>query len=516
MKLLAKPFGFETGGKPVVILNKSDAETLGVHALERVLVSAKEKSIIAIVDISSQFCLPGEIGISEEIKTALNVKLGDTLNVKIAPAPESVEFIRQKISGLRLDAHQMYAIVKDIVEKHLSDIEMSAFVTSLCFHGLSLDEAYHLSEAMFLTGKKLEIKGRTIVDKHSIGGIPGDKTSLLVVPIIAAAGLTIPKTSSRAITSPAGTADRMEVLAPVSHTAEEIKKIVKKTNGCLVWGGALDLAPADDSLIKIEFPLGIDPLLLPSIMSKKRSVGANFLVIDIPTGRGAKIKTTGEANNLAQQFIALGHKMNITVQCAATFGEQPLGYAVGPALEAQEALNTLIGNYSSEVLEKATHIAGMLLELTGKVRNGKEIAMNIIKSKKAERKMREIIAEQGGNEKIKPEDIPVGSKFVDIKSEKDGRVFWIKNSDIVLIAREAGAPKDAGAGIRFFVKMGDPVKKGQTIMRIYSNNSQNLETALKLAENLEPIIIGKKYEEKMLIEKIPSKIPHKKFVIIER
>jgi AMP phosphorylase len=518
MKLMVRPLSFETGKKYIIIIHELDAAKLGIHPLDRVIISTEKDSLVAIVNTTKDFVIPGEVAICTEIKENLKVKLGDYVSVKPAPLPESVEFIKQKLYGMRLDASQMLAIVKDTIENHLSDIEMAAFVSALQLHGLTLDEAYNLSIAMQATGKKLDIKAKVIADKHSIGGIPGDKTSLIVVPIIAAAGITIPKTSSRSITSPAGTADRMEVLAPVSHSIDEIQKIVKKTNGCLVWGGALDLAPADDAFIKIEHPLGIDPLLLPSIMSKKKSVGANFLVIDIPTGRGAKIKTTGEAYRLAQEFIKLGKRMDITVQCAATFGEQPLGYGVGPALEAYEALNTLCGKHSAELVEKATTIAGILLEMVGKAKpgEGKGLAFEILKSGKAEKKMREIIAAQGGNEKIKPEQIPFGAHYVDVISEEDGRVFWIKNSDIVAIARTAGAPGDQGAGIRLFAKMGDSVKKGEPLLRIYSNNTQSLNIAEKLCSELKPIIVGRRYEERMLIERFEQAKAHKKFYMIER
>ena len=131
------------------------------------------------------------------------------------------------------------AIVKDVVERHLSTVEIAAFLTALSIHGLSTGETEALSRAMISTGKTIDFGTGPILDKHSVGGIPGDKTSMLVVPIVAAAGFTIPKTSSRAITSPAGTADRVETLCPVNLSIKEIKEVVKKTNGCLVWGGSL-------------------------------------------------------------------------------------------------------------------------------------------------------------------------------------------------------------------------------------------------------------------------------------
>jgi AMP phosphorylase len=367
---------------------------------------------------------------------------------------------------------------------------------------------------MALTGKTLDLGKKEIYDKHSIGGVPGDKTSMMVVPIIGAAGLTIPKTSSRAITSPAGTADRFECLAPVNLDLEEIKKVVKKINCCLVWGGAVDLAPADDMFIKIEYPLSIDPLLLPSVMSKKKAVGAKYLVIDIPTGEGAKVKTTKDAEHLADQFIDLGKKLGIKTVGASTYGEQPIGHAIGPALEAREALSILMkGKGPQDAIDKVANIAGMLLDFKlGS--GGKEEAMRLLHSGKAYRKLQAIIEAQGGDPKIKPEDLPVGKEVAEVKSGVSGVVGWINNHSIVEISRAAGTPKDRGAGMMLHKKIGDPVRKGETLFEIYADKNYKLQRALKIAGDSRVIGVGKKHD--MLLEKIPMHLQHPKYFILER
>lgn len=515
MKLKAKPLSLEVGGKAVVILNKQDADFLGLHALDRVRIKSNGKELVAIADITKKIASPGEVVTNDQVTACLNLRQGYQIEVKHEKYPDSVNYIKEKISGGRLERQKIKSIIQDIVQKKLSDLELAAFVTALYIHGTSMDEIESLSRAMIETGKTLKIPGKTICEKHSIGGIPGDKTSLLAVPIIAAAGLTIPKTSSRAITSPAGTADRMEVLAPVSLTAEEILHIVKKTNGCLVWGGAIDLAPADDAFVQIEYPLGIDPLLLPSIMSKKKAVNANYVVIDIPTGRGAKIKTIGEARSLSEDFIELGKRLGMNISTAITFGEQPLGYAIGPALEAREALLALEGKGPRDLIDKVVSVTGILFDMVGKDKSGKAVAQEILTSGKAEKKFRQIIAEQGGDPKVKPSDIPLGEE-AKIKSEKEGKVLWIKNAEIAAIAKAAGAPKDKGAGVLLSVKIDSKVRKGDALFSIYSENKIHLENALKLVEELQPIIVGKSLEEKMLLDKVPSKIPHRRLFMLER
>jgi AMP phosphorylase len=335
------------------------------------------------------------------------------------------------------------------------------------------------------------------------------------VPIVAAAGFTIPKTSSRAVTSPAGTADRVETLCPVNLSINEIKAVVEKTNGCLVWGGALDLAPADDLFIQVEYPLGIDPLLLPSIMSKKKAIGATHITIDIPTGNGAKIKNMTEAYTLASDFVDLGKRLGMNIQCALTFGEQPIGHAVGPALEAQEALTTLMGAGPPDLKEKAISLAGMLFEMVG-VEGGRQKAEHVLRSGRAKKKLREIIEAQGGNPRIKPDEIPVGANKAEVTANQAGRVLWISTEDIVNIAKAAGAPREKGAGVVLKAKLGEAVKKDGALLEIYAERSGKLESALELAKRLQPIVLSKKPEEQMLLDRVPEKVASDKPFMLER
>jgi AMP phosphorylase len=511
--LKAKIVGLEAE-KPIVILNKEDAEDIDVRPSDRVELISKGKKGTAIVNVAARFVKPGEIGLYGEIADHMKAKSNDKIEIIPSEPPASLIHIREKLSGKTLKEEAIRKIVEDAVHRRLSEIEMTAFVTALYNHGSTTSEVAALSRAMALTGKTLDLGKKKIYDKHSVGGCPGDETSVLVVPIVGAAGLTIPKTSSRAITSPAGTADRFECLAPVELNLEEIKEVVEKINCCLVWGGAVDLAPADDLFIKIEYPLSIDPLLLPSVMSKKKAVGTKYLVIDIPTGEGTKIKTTKEAENLAESFIELGKKLKINTVGASTYGEQPIGYAIGPALEAREALTTLMyGKGPEDLVDKVTHIAGILLDFKMK-KGGKQEALRLLRSGKAYKKLREIIEAQGGDPDIKPDYLEIGPKRAEVKSSVAGSVGWIDNHSIVEIARAAGTPKDRGAGILLHKKMGDNVKKGDTLFKIYAKKGYKLERALKLAKELRVIGVGKKVE--MLLEKIPRKVEHPKYFILER
>ncbi len=495
-------------------MDDETAGLLGVHSSDRVRITYKNNETIAIVNVAGNFPR-NSVGLYEEISTKLGMKTGDNVEVQPAERPEGLSHVQAKIRGERLRESEIKVIVQDVIERHLSDTELASFVTALYIHGISMDEVEALSKAMVKTGRTVTFDKGPILDKHSIGGIPGDKTSILIVPLIAAAGQVIPKTSSRAVTSPAGTADRVETLCPVNLTIKEIKEVVKKTNGCIVWGGALELAPADDLFIQVEYPLAIDPLLLPSIMSKKKAMGVTHVIIDIPTGRGAKIKTNGEAHTLAYDFVDLGKRLGINVHCAVTYGEQPLGYAIGPALEAREALSTIMGKGPVDLREKATSIAGMLFEMVG-IENGKQKAEGLLKSGKAERKLREIIEAQGGRPTIRPEEITVGDKKAEITTEKEGRVLWINNESIAQIAREAGAPKEKGAGVILKTKLGEHIDKDGVLFQVYAERNTKLEAAIDLADKLQPLRLSKKPEERMLMDQIPARTTYKKTFTLER
>jgi len=420
---------------------------------------------------------------------------------------DTIDLIKKSLNGERLTKDEMKKIIEDSLLGRIPDVAIAAFIVRQHLKPFTMEEIADLTIAMVETGDTADF-GPATVDKHSIGGVPGNKVSLLIVPIVASTGLKIPKTSARSITT-IGTADTFEVLANVDLKLEEVVEVVNKTNGCIVWGGALKIAPADDLFIqKVESILRIDPIsqLLASIMAKKAAMGVKYLVVDIPQGKGTKAETIDDAMRLARMFVDLGNRLGIHVEAAVTYGDQPIGHAVGPALEAREALMTLEGEWvSTSLVEKAAGLAGILFEMTGKAPHGRghEIAKEILRSGKALKKMREIIEAQGGDPKIKSKDVPVGQYTAEIEAPADGYVVAIDNRAIMAIVRAAGAPKDKGAGVVVHKKGGRYVKRGETIMTIYSNSESRLDEALSLARTLEPMVI-----EGM----IRRRIPHTQFL----
>jgi len=501
VKLKAKLIDLEVG-KRMVLLHEKDAQEIGTLAHDWVKITSGKQNVITFVDTTKSYLNQGEIGIFRDVSDDFKVKEGAEIFISSASPPESIRFIHKKMTGTPLNKEEYHAIIKDLVDHKLSEVQVSAFLLSEEFHGLTMDEVEYLTRAMVETGTIIDFD-RPCYDKHSIGGVPGNKVTLLIVPIVAAAGLLIPKTSSRAITSASGTADTMEMLANVEFDATELKEIVLKTSGAIVWGGKLGSAPADDLLIRVEHPLNIDPVgqMLASIMSKKLSVGADHVVIDIPVGAGAKIATMEEARKLAQSFVELSERFRIHLQCGITYGGQPVGHMVGPALEAKEAFMALQGKGPASLVEKSTALAGILLEMGFKAQpgQGKDLAKEILSSGKALEKMREIIEIQGGNPKIRPEDIAVGQHTMAVKAPCDGFVTNVSNAAITAIARAAGAPRERGAGVALRWKRGYKVKKNDVLFEIYAERASKLSSAYNLALMMTPVTI-----EGMLLHKIPE------------
>ncbi|MFH1972048.1 MAG: thymidine phosphorylase family protein, partial [archaeon] len=425
----------------------------------------------------------GEIGFFEEAMKKVGAK--GRVDVDIADQPRSIEYIKRKLHGEELNAEEYDELVKDIVHDEFSDVELTYFVSGCYAKGLNMDEAVSLTNAIVNNGEKFKFNKGVVVDKHCIGGVPGNRTTMVVVPIIASLGYKMPKTSSRSITSPSGTADTMEVVAPVKLSADKIKKIVNKHNGVIAWGGGVNLAAADDKLIRIRHPMSLDPLgmMLASIMAKKKAVGSTHVLIDIPYGKGAKVEKKNDALKLKELFIAMGKKLNIKIKVVLTDGSQPIGSGIGPALEVADVIAVLKGNGPNDLREKSIFLATEMLKMLD-VKNPKEKVLEILESGKAYSKFREIIVAQGGK---KRPHVPKASLFYEYKATSNGKVKEIHNKEISKLARIAGAPDDKTAGLYLRVRRNNKIKKGEILFTLYAESKMKLETAITYLKTIKPI-----------------------------
>ncbi|MBD3259671.1 AMP phosphorylase [Candidatus Woesearchaeota archaeon] len=499
MKFKVKPISIKTGDL-IALTHINDAVALDVYPQDRILIKRGSKSATAIVDVAKgeEFVKPGTVGLFKEVCDLLGIKKDGVVSIKVGEKPVSVAFIKQKLEGKEMSEDKMRTVINDISRNRLSKAEITYFVAACYLNGLSLKETVALTRSMFESGNILKPKSKKVFDKHCIGGLPGNRTTPLVVPICAAAGLTIPKTSSRSITSPAGTADTMEVLANVTIPIKKMKKIVDKTKGCFVWGGALNLAPADDEIIKVEHPLSLDAegQLLASILAKKLSVSATDILIDIPVANDAKVdRKTGE--HLKRKFLSLAKKFKVKMQVILTDGRQPIGNGIGPALEARDVLWIYEKDIRApkDLKQKAIQVAGPLLEMAGKAKKGKGhvLAGKILNSGEAYKKFLEIIKAQGA--KITHSSkIPTARYKYNYKSKQAGKVFDIDNHMIAAVAKGAGAPIVKSAGIYLRKHINDNVAQGDILFTVYSNSKRKLKYAKSLLKR-NPIFIRSKKEK---------------------
>ena len=480
----------------------------GFKALSKVEVRTNGHSILATLNVVDDEAIVacGQLGLSKTAFAQMGVADGHSVRVSQAEPPESIGALHQKLNGERLNLEAFRSIVRDIADHRYSKIELTAFVVACNRDELDREEVYFLTEAMIAAGRRLDWHEPMVVDKHCIGGIPGNRTSMLVVPIVAAHGLLFPKTSSRAITSPAGTADTMEVMANVELPIEKLEEIVRKHRGCLAWGGTASLSPADDVLISVERPLSLDSpgQMVASILSKKIAAGSSHLVLDIPIGPTAKVRSMPEAQKLRRLFESVARRTKLSLDVVITDGRQPIGFGIGPVLEARDVMQVLENDPRApmDLRQKALRLAGRLIECDPDVRGGDgfAIARDILDSGRALAKMLAIIEAQGSKsfDHNHPE---LGTLVHDELASAAGFVTSIDNLQLARIAGLAGAPKVKNAGVDLRVKLGDAVQPGDTLYRIHASYPADLDFAVHASQRNSGFGIGSAAEvPRMFVE----------------
>ncbi len=476
-------------GRPVVILSPNTSKLLNVHVNEKVKISVNKKSFYAVVDVFSDITKDNEIGFSYEVMSFFNLKKNSFVEVVPADSTKAGKIINKKINGEKLSKEELKEIIKEISNNNLTEAEIAFFISAEKIHGMSLKEIFYLTKSMIETGRRLKFKKDIIADKHCIGGIAGNRTTPIVISICASAGLTLPKTSSRAITSAAGTADTIETIARVDFTREEILKIVERVGACLVWNGALNLSPSDDKIIHIERMLNLDvePQLIASIMSKKISAGSNHILIDIPY-KGGKFPSIEKAKELGKKFLWIAKKFGVKLRTVYTDGRQPIGNGIGPILEMMDILKVLKGDGPEDLKEKAIYLSSELMDLAG-IKNAKEKAREILESGKAFEKFKEIINAQNGKNDFEKriKKLKFARYKKEIFAQREGKIKEIDNKKINLLCRILGAPETKSAGVYLYKKIGF-VDKGEKVITLYSESEKKLEEGIKYFKEFEPIV----------------------------
>lgn len=485
MSLKIRRIGLHTQREPIVIMRKDCpvCRSEGLAARSQVLLRAGDREVTAILfqqddnDLGSD-----EVGLSEAAWKLLGGREGELVQVTHLPPVESLRWVRRRIFGNELSQAAFTDIVTDVVAGRYSDVQLAAFITSGSALPFSDDETFALTLAMAQAGTQLQWGSALVVDKHSVGGLPGNRTTPIIVAIAAACGITIPKTSSRAITSPAGTADAMATVTNVDIDIETMKNVVEREGGCLASGGGITLSPADDIFIGIERQLDVDPegQLIASVLSKKMAGGASRVVLDIPVGPTAKLRSREAADRLASRITAISKRLGMEATCVISDGSQPVGRSIGPALEMMDVLSVLRREPDGpqDLRDRALRLAATVLELGEKAPPGAghELAEQILGDGRAYRKFEAICRAQG-----RFEEPPRSQLQCTVGATCDGRLAELDNRKIAMTAKLAGAPDSPAAGLRLHVKKGDMVSTGQPVMTLHADTEAELAYALTYA-----------------------------------
>ena len=487
--------GIDTYQEPIVYL-RADSHVCraeGFDALSRVELRLDGRHLVATLNVvHAASALPlalDQAGLSEAAWRSLGGSEGDSVGI-MHPAPvESFSHVRAKIFGHAFTATALRAIIEDVVAGHYSAIETAAFIAACASERFDLDETIALTRAMVEAGSQLRWESHTVMDKHCVGGIPGNRTTLIVVPIVAALGVMIPKTSSRAITSPSGSADTMETLAPVALDETRMRRVVEREGGCIVWGGAVNLSPADDILIRVERPLDLDSdaQLVASVISKKVAAGSTHVVIDLPTGATAKVRTAEAATALSARLAEVGRAFDLVVEVMPSDGSQPIGRGIGPALEARDVVAVLrnAADAPRDLRERSLRIAGRILEIAGIAAPGAgaSLARTALDDGRAWHKLQAIAEAQGGLR------TPCVARYRhEVTAAHGGVVFGIDNRRLSRIAKLAGAPATQTAGIDLHVRVSSPVAPGEPLYTIHADAPGELAYALEYARRQADVI----------------------------
>lgn len=475
----ARRLGIDTQYEAIVFMHKECqvCRSEGFTAQARILLRSKTAQIIAtLYQVSGDLIAHDEAVLSEPAWKRLGLTDGESIGVSHPKPLDSLGHVRSLIYGNPLGESAFHAIIGDIVDGQYSDIHLSSFLTACAARPLDQNKVLALTHAMVEAGDRMTWPAGVIADKHSVGGLPGNRTTPIVVAIVAACGVVMPKTSSRAITSPAGTADTMETMAPVQLDTGEIRRVVEREGGCIVWGGAVNLSPADDILIRVERAIDLDSEGQMIALSKKIAAGSTHLVIDLPMGPTAKVRSAEAAQTLAAGLTSVGDSFGLKTRVISTDGTQPVGRGIGPALEARDVLAVLKcdAEAPADLRRKAIALAGALLELANAApqETGETVAAGALDSGRAWAKFQRICEAQGGMRKP-----PKSRQQHPLLAERSGRVVSIDNRRIARLAKLAGAPDDKAAGADLHVRTGDLVERGQQLCTVHADAPGELANA---------------------------------------
>lgn len=473
------------GENLTVWINEAQAAEYGINAMDKISMTYKEQEYVLDANLTHRYVEYGEVGIPRDVSEKyIDIPKGAPVQIRFTQTSSAaLDALKKWLKWGKFTEKDIKLIMEDISSNRFADTLITYFSALGFFHESSKQEMYRMTKAMAEAGEMLHFDG-IVADKHCMWWVPGNETTMIIIPLLASLGIKMPKSFSKAITTPAATGECVSVLMDISFSKKQIEQLVKKENCCLVRWGGLHLAPADEKLIKVAYPLSMQsyPRTIVSIMAKKYAMGINHLLLDLPVGPTAKIPDMKTAKWLKDRYEYIGKKLGMKVHVEITDALQPIGSGIWAALQVREVLRVLQQHPDRprDLEEKALHLCVKLIELVGmaKGKEAKKLAYGQLVSGEAWKKMQRIIkAQHGKNPNINSEELTLGTYENIISAKKNGKVIHIDMKSLNLLARTLGAPFDLEAGVYLHHKLGDIVKKWEPLFTIYAQDENKIAFA---------------------------------------
>ena len=474
-------FDIQNWNANIVIINTEQAADYGIKDDDKISLIRKWEEFVVDVALSDKYVQANEIWVTKDFLEEYPIMEWDTVLVSfVKNNPLSMQAIRKKLLWKKINEEEIDAIIEDVKDNKINDLVLAYYVATSFFYKSDIHELAYTTKATAYTWDIYRFPG-VVAGKYCIWWVPGNETTMIIVPILASLWITLPKSFSKAITSPAATGECVNVLMDIEFDKQEIIRITDRVWACLVWNEKLNLAPVNDRIIKVSAPLGMEPYarMISSIMAKNYAMWINHCLIDIPMWPTAKVWTLKDAKRVAKRFREIWEYLWIKMDVEITDGSQPIGRWIWACLQAREALRILQqhSDKSEDLEKKAIFLAAKILLLCGKVKSMKAAA-TLVKSQlnnwEAWKKMQEIIKAQNWNPNIKSEDIQLGKFSHDVIAEKDCIIKKVDMKHLNTMVRWLWAPKQYEAWIYLYKRLWDKVRKWEIIYTMYSNSANKL------------------------------------------
>ena len=474
-------FDIHDGNGHIVMINREQADEYWIKDNDKISLIRKNEEFIVDVSLTDSYVQANEIWVTKDFMDEYPVMEWDTVLVSfVKNNPLSMQAIRKKMLWKKITDEEIDAIIEDIKDNKIHELVLAYYVSTSFFYKSDAHELAYTTKATAYTWDMYRFPG-IVAGKYCIWWVPGNETTMIVIPILASLWITLPKTFSKAITSPAATWECVNVLMDIEFDKSEVIRLTDKVWACLVWNEKLNLAPVNDRIIKVSSPLWMEPYarMISSIMAKNYAMGINHCLIDIPMWPTAKVATMKDAKRVAKRFREIWEYLWIKMDVEITDGSQPIWRWIWACLQAREALRILqqYKTRSEDLEKKAIFLAARILVLcwvANSMGNAEKLVKTQLENWEAWKKMQEIIKAQNWEPNIKSEDIQLGKFSHDVVADKDCIITHVDMKHLNTMVRWLWAPKEYQAWIYLHKKLWDKVKKWEVIYTMYSPSANKL------------------------------------------